>query len=48
MAWIVIDTFDMEYPHIVCNEEGLPLIFEDKEEAEDEALDCQRAIVVHY
>jgi hypothetical protein len=45
--FIVIDTFDPLYPSIVVDmESGMPLLFETKEEAEDEAYECQQAVVV--
>ena len=44
--FIVIDTFDSLFPSIVCNEDGYPLLFDNKEEAQQEADDCQEAIIV--
>ena len=45
--WIVIETFDKECPAIVCDpEDGMPLIFDDEEEAQKEADECQEGIVV--
>ena len=45
--FIVIDIFDPLYPNILVDPTSLmPLLFETKEEAEDEAYDCQQAIVV--
>jgi hypothetical protein len=45
--FIVIDTFDPLYPNIVVDiESGMPLLFDTREEAEDEANECQEAIVV--
>lgn len=45
--FIVIDTFDPLYPYIVSDiDSGMPLLFDDKEDAEVEAGDCQDAIVV--
>lgn len=45
--FIVIDTFDPYYPYIVSDvETGMPLLFDNKEEAEIEAGDCQDAIVI--
>jgi hypothetical protein len=47
MPWIVIDTFDPEFPAIVCDpESGTPLIFENEKEAQAEAGECQSATVV--
>lgn len=42
--FIVIDTFDI--PTIVSDEYGMPLEFDTKEEAQQEADECQEAIVV--
>jgi hypothetical protein len=45
--YIVIETFDPYYPSIVVDiESGMPLLFDTKEEAEAEAYECQKAIVV--
>jgi hypothetical protein len=45
--FIVIDTFDMYFPCIVTDpENGMPIIFDTKEEAQEEADKCQEAIVV--
>lgn len=45
--FIVIDTFDPLYPSIVVDiKSGMPLLFDTKEEAEDEAYECQQAVVV--
>ena len=45
--FIVIDTFDPLYPSIVVDvESGMPLLFDNKEEAQEEAEDCQDAIVI--
>ena len=44
--FIVIDTFDSDFPQIVCSETGMPLLFDTKEEAQKEADECQKAIVV--
>lgn len=45
--YIVIDTFTPDWPTIVCNpEDGKPLSFDTKEEAQKEADDCQEAVVV--
>jgi hypothetical protein len=45
--YIVIDTFDQLYPNIVVDpENGMPLLFDSKEEAQKEADECQEAIVV--
>lgn len=46
--FIVIEIFDPQWPVIVTNEEGYPLLFDTKEEAEKEASQCQKAIVVSY
>lgn len=47
--FIVIDTFDAEFPMIVCDpDSGIPLIFDTREEAQAEADDCQEAIIVEY
>jgi hypothetical protein len=44
--WIVIETFDPYFPCIVTNSDGMPLIFETEKEAEHEASECQKGIVV--
>lgn len=45
--FIVIDTFDPYYPYIVSDvDNGMPLLFDNREEAEIEAGDCQDAIVI--
>lgn len=44
--FIVIDTYDLYFPYIVPNETGMPLLFDTKEEAQKEADECQKAIVV--
>jgi len=46
MTYIVIETFDSLYPVIVTDIEGMPIIFDEKEEAEIEAAACQKGIVV--
>ena len=46
MAYIVIEAFDPEWPTIVTDEDGKPLIFEDSSEALQEADDCQNGIIV--
>lgn len=48
MNYIVIEKFDREYPVICMSEEGLPLIFDSLEAAQEEADDCQDGIVVEY
>jgi len=45
--YIVIETFDQDFPFIVVNpDDGMPLIFETEEEAQKEADQCQKGIVV--
>jgi hypothetical protein len=45
--YIVIEAFDTSYPMIVIDEiSGMPLIFETEEEAQKEADECQKGIVV--
>lgn len=44
--YIVIETFDPFYPTIVTNEDGYPLLFTTIEEAQAEADNCQKGIVV--
>ena len=39
--YIVIEWFDRNFPVIVTNEEGYPLIFETIEEAQQETENCQ-------
>lgn len=46
--YIVIDTFDSDFPCIVSNpDDGMPLLFDTEEEAKEEASNCQSAIVVN-
>lgn len=45
--YIIIETFDPEFPNIVTNEDGIPLIFETEAEANIEAEDCQDPIIVN-
>ncbi len=45
--YIVIETFDPYWPCIVSDPEtGAPKLFDTKEEAEDEAAECQDGLVV--
>ncbi len=45
--FIVIDTFNTEWPTIVCDPDtGKPLSFDTPEEAQEEADDCHEAKVV--
>ena len=44
--YIVIELFDKIFPTIVTDEEGIPLVFEDRSEAEIEAADCQDGLIV--
>jgi hypothetical protein len=44
--WIVIELFDIEYPMIVTNNEGVPLLFTNRKEAKLQALECQKGKVV--
>lgn len=45
--FIVIDTFDESYPCIISDpESGMPLLFDNRQDAQDEADLCQDAIVV--
>ena len=46
MSWIVIETFDRHWPSICTDTDGRPLIFETEEEAQEEADDCQDAVIV--
>lgn len=46
--YIVVDIFDTHFPSIVCNEDGYPLLFDSEEDAQQEANQCQRAVVVEY
>jgi hypothetical protein len=47
--YIVIETFDPYFPTIVVNpDDGMPLLFETEEEAQVEADQCQKGIVVFY
>ena len=47
-TYIVIEIFDRNYPVIVTNSDGFPLLFNTREEAELEASQCQRGIVITY
>jgi hypothetical protein len=45
--YIVIETFDRYFPCIVVNpDDGMPLLFDTEEEAQNEADQCQSGIVV--
>ncbi len=44
--FIVIEKFDREFPSIVTNTEGFPLLFDTAEQAQQEADDCQNGQVV--
>ena len=44
--YIVIETFDKVFPYIVTDEDGMRLVFDTKEEAEEEAEELQLGIVV--
>lgn len=46
--YIVIEIFDPHWPSIVTTEEGEPVLFDTKEEAEAEASNCQIGLVVGY
>ena len=46
--FIVIELFDKEFPNIVTTEDGMPKIFDTREEAEVEAEDCQDGVVFEY
>lgn len=49
MSYIVIEAFGgPEYAIICTDENGNNLVFEDKEEAEKEAGDCQDGFVVEF
>jgi len=49
MSYIVIEAFGgPEYAVICMDENGNNLVFEDKEEAEKEAEDCQDGFVVEF
>ena len=45
MKYIVIETANEEWPSIVTDEDGKPLIFEDSSDALKEAFECQKGIV---
>ena len=47
-TYIVIEIFDRDYPVIVTNSDGFPLLFNTKEDAELEASECQNGIVIKY
>ena len=45
--YIVIDTFDPYWPAIVSDpDSGAPLLFDTREEAQEEADQCQDATIV--
>lgn len=44
--YIVIETFDKEFPYIVSTEDGMPLVFDNLKEAQSEADELQLGIVV--
>ena len=44
--YIVIEAHDINWPIIVTDEEGQPLIFNTEQEAQEEADDCQDGRVV--
>lgn len=45
--YIVIETFDSHFPYIVSSpDDGMPLLFDNIKDAQNEADDCQAAIVV--
>lgn len=46
MSYIVIEKFDYQYPCIVTNEEGMPLIFDEEVKAQIAADECQDGLVV--
>jgi len=46
--FIVIDLFDKDFPNIVTDENGVPKIFDTREEAETEAEDTQDGMVIEY
>ena len=49
MAYLVIERFDADYPPICTDmESGMPLIFETKDEAQEEADECQDGLVVEF
>ena len=47
MAYIIIETFGgSEYATIVTDEAGNNFVFENREDAEAEAADCQDGLIV--
>ena len=44
--YIVIEAHDINWPVIVTDEDGQPLIFNTEQEAQEEADKCQNGIVV--
>lgn len=44
--YIVIEDFGPEFPYIVIDIEGMPIIFKSEEEAKEEASLCQNGKVV--
>ena len=44
--YIVIEAHDINWPVIVTDEDGQPLIFNTEQEAQEEADECQNGIVV--
>lgn len=44
--YIVIETFDKVFPYIVSDRDGMPMVFDNREDAESEAEELQLGIVV--
>lgn len=44
--YIVIEKFNVDYPTIVTDEDGKPLIFDELTDAEQESNECQDGQVV--
>jgi hypothetical protein len=46
MNYIVIEIFDKLYPTIVTDSNGFPILFDNLEDAEEEADRCQKGKVI--
>lgn len=46
--FIIIEVFDPHYPCIALSEDGSPLLFGTREQAEEVAVEYQDAVIVEY